>query len=637
MTSAPTLARLPVPDLHQTLQKYVQSLDPLILEDEARGGLRFSEARRIRETWAEDFEHGIGKVCQERLLALDRASPTNWLDDNFWVKKAYHEWRAPLIVNSNWWLAFHNDPIIPHDVILGRRPALGAVGVTDWQVRRGAWLVRRTLEWKARLERPDVHIGITRAGIWLRDVAAKMFNVSRLPHANIVVLLHDWFYAIEVLDEDKRMLQPAEIERRLLAVVADADGRLKRGEVAPAVGVLTADDRDRWAENLSHLLSLSPTNHAVLRTINHSLFALSLDHFTYVLPSAASLQPGSPLPEPNTVPEVTAHLHNIRSGPTPRPGHNRWYDKAYTLVVESNTRAGAIGEHSPADALVPSICAEFAVVEGIDEDAFPPLLPEGRIPSARSVEGWERLDWVVDERIRRECGEAERRVKTVVEDSDDGFLWFVDYGAEWIKNEARLSPDAYIQMAMQLAWYRMHGRFTATYETALTRLFKNGRTETIRTLTTDSRAFVLAMGDPKSTPQARRSLLRCAVQTHTNLTRHAATGRGIDRHLLGLRLMLDGSARERHDLFDDELFALSQTWKLSTSGLSEGHQFRGTGFGAAYPDGYGINYLAAPSMVKFGIESKFSSPLTSTAGFKAAIGEAMTDMRYICLEANSHL
>lgn len=149
--------------------------------------------------------------------------------------------------------------------------------------------------------------------------------------------------------------------------------------------------------------------------------------------------------------------------------------------------------------------------------------------SAESVQGWERLEWVVDERIQRECAAAEERVKAVVEDSDDGLLWFTEYGSDWIKGEgaflppttcfrwawlilyfrlARLSPDAYIQMAMQLAWYRMRGCFTATYETSLTRLFKNGRTETIRTLTADSRAFVLAMVDPESTvcPSASRRL-----------------------------------------------------------------------------------------------------------------------------------
>lgn len=77
--------------------------------------------------------------------------------------------------------------------------------------------------------------------------------------------------------------------------------------------------------------------------------------------------------------------------------------------------------------------------------------------------------------------------------------------------------------------------------------------------------------------QVRQSLLRRAIQTHMNLTRHATTGRGIDRHLLGLRLMLRAEEGERHELFDDELFIRSQTWKLSTSGLSAGSQFRGTG------------------------------------------------------------
>ena len=35
---------------------------------------------------------------------------------------------------------------------------------------------------------------------------------------------------------------------------------------------------------------------------------------------------------------------------------------------------------------------------------------------------------------------------------------------------------------------------------------------------------------------------------------------------------------ERAELFEDPLFEESQTWKLSTSGLSAGHLFRGTGY-----------------------------------------------------------
>ncbi|EMD31314.1 hypothetical protein CERSUDRAFT_163178 [Gelatoporia subvermispora B] len=631
------LPRLPVPDLHKTLQKYVKSLEPLLLEEEARGGPSFKESLSQREKWADDFEHGLGKVCQERLLALDKASPFNWLDDNFWLKKAYHEYRAPLILNTSWWLAFNNDPNVPQDVLSGSS-ASSRAGITDWQIKRAAWLAYRMLDCKARVERQELYPDTTRTGVWFHDCVSKTFNICRMPqpecdtlslpappqsvHARkIVVFVHDWLYAVEVLDQELQPLKAGEIGRRLNAVVDDAEKRLARGEKAVPVGVLTADDRDHWTKNLDYLLSLSPQNHDTLQVIQHSSFALSLDHYTYVLPSSTSL-------ELDTVPEITAHLHNIRSGPADRPAHNRWFDKPINLIVESNSRAGALGEHSPVDALVPSMVAEYALVENLYvEELEGATLPSG-VPSTT---GWERLDWVTDEHVRQACADAEQRTVALVQDSDNGIMDFTDYGTEWIKSEARLSPDAYIQMALQLAWYRTRGDFTATYETALTRLFQHGRTETIRTLSTDSRAFVLAMCDPVVSNQTRLSLLRRAVQTHTSLTRDAATGRGIDRHLLGLQLMLRRDIGERHALLDDELFGRSQQWKLSTSGLSAGPLFRGTGFGTSYEDGYGINYLAGPDVVKFGIESKYSSPLTSTARFEQAIRDALHDMRHICI------
>lgn len=162
-------------------------------------------------------------------------------------------------------------------------------------------------------------------------------------------------------------------------------------------------------------------------------------------------------------------------------------------------------------------------------------------------------------------------------------------------NSAGLAPDAYVQMALQLAWYKTRGNFTATYETALTRSFDKARTETIRTLTEDSRAWVLSMTDKSTTVRhailrvppfvltdpikavTRLALLKSAIQTHTSLSREAATGRGIDRHLLGLRLMMRPEAGEKAALFDDPLFDKSQEWKLSTSALSAGELFRGTG------------------------------------------------------------
>lgn len=60
-----------------------------------------------------------------------------------------------------------------------------------------------------------------------------------------------------------------------------------------------------------------------------------------------------------------------------------------------------------------------------------------------------------------------------------------------------MSPDAYVQMAMQLAWHKAQGDFTATYETAATHMFLRGRTETIRSFSLESWLFVKAMTDPR--------------------------------------------------------------------------------------------------------------------------------------------
>ena len=87
----------------------------------------------------------------------------------------------------------------------------------------------------------------------------------------------------------------------------------------------------------------------------------------------------------------------------------------------------------------------------------------------------------------------------------------------------------------------------------------------------------------------RFRLLQDAVASHSRRTREAITGCGIDRHLLGLRLLLRPLHGESAKLFEDNLFKQSSRWELSTSGLSAGLLFKGTGFGAVYDEGYGIN------------------------------------------------
>jgi hypothetical protein len=81
---------------------------------------------------------------------------------------------------------------------------------------------------------------------------------------------------------------------------------------------------------------------------------------------------------------------------------------------------------------------------------------------------------------------------------------------------------------------------------------------------------------------ARHQLLQRACHAHNVAARNATIGKAIDRHLLGLRLQLRPD--ESSPLLSDDLFYLSQEWKLSTSGLSAGDRFLATGYARWPPD-----------------------------------------------------
>ena len=71
---------------------------------------------------------------------------------------------------------------------------------------------------------------------------------------------------------------------------------------------------------------------------------------------------------------------------------------------------------------------------------------------------------------------------------------------------------AYVQMAMQLAYYRLYQRFVLTYESATTRLYYKGRTETIRPVSEHSIAFVKSFDDPSVPREEVRKALREAIE-----------------------------------------------------------------------------------------------------------------------------
>lgn len=213
-----------------------------------------------------------------------------------------------------------------------------------------------------------------------------------------------------------------------------------------------------------------------------------------------------------------------------------------------------------------------------------------------------------------------------------------EYGKGFMK-KCRLSPDAYIQMALQLAYYRNAGRFSLTYEASMTRLFREGRTETVRPCTIESAAWVKAMQDPSTTVRVlshsispvvtirwvsfqndhRVQLLKDACDRHQMGYQDAMCGRGIDRHLFCLYVV--SKYLEVDSPFLNEV--LSEPWRLSTSQTPHGQTPKmdlkkhpncisaGGGFGPVADDGYGVSYIiAGENLIFFHISAKTTCPQT---------------------------
>lgn len=101
-------------------------------------------------------------------------------------------------------------------------------------------------------------------------------------------------------------------------------------------------------------------------------------------------------------------------------------------------------------------------------------------------------------------------------------------------------------------------------------MFIHGRTETIRSCSSQSIAFAQAMCSPPGTvsDQEKVFLLREAVKSHKDYTVMAMSGEGVDRHLFGLKITALENNIELPELYKDEAFVQSTSFRLSTSQVS---------------------------------------------------------------------
>lgn len=147
-------------------------------------------------------------------------------------------------------------------------------------------------------------------------------------------------------------------------------------------------------------------------------------------------------------------------------------------------------------------------------------------------------------------------------------------------------------MIKQLAFYRHVGRPGVTYESCQTRKYLLGRTEVIRSCSTEAIDWVKSM--QSVSPQGhggdkeREKLFRKAASRHIQYSAWAADGQGVDRHMFGLKKLVDSKKGEKMpEVFEEEVHSRSSHWEMSTSQLSS-KWLDGWGYGEGK---YGVLFL----------------------------------------------
>lgn len=596
---------LQVPDLNQSLQLFLKSARPHVTAEE------FEKTKKCVEEMA--APNSFARELHSRLL--NRAEEckkknTSWFID-WWNQWAYLTYRDSVVHNVTYQLLFKDE----------------CTQQMANPTRRAARFVHHALGYRQMVVNgtltPD---GDAKTGLpWENSQHKYVFNCCRMPRENadisrtyapdlfshIVVARKNNFYSFTVLKNAQtgEGLSVDEIQIQFDRVMKLADSR---GTDPNPVGILTAEDRDVWTAARRTLVSTGngKINEASLEEIQSAVFMVCFDDEAPVARR-----------------DVAKHM--LHGGPT---GSNRFWDKSFQIAVTSNGKMAYIGEHSMTDGMTTTRFVNYVLERMVKDPESTVAIPTGARPSGPYASGSsvplaepKYLKFELSKDTIASIKRAEITFVEITNSKEVDVLMFHGFGADKVKTFG-VSPDAFAQVAIQLAYRKTFGYCRGTYESTQTRTFMHGRTEVTRSVSLESEAFCDAF--QKSEPRAQiAAKLYEACKVHSEYTHKASKGMGCDRHLLALKFLIRPNEK-LPSLYSDPGYVRSGHWAISTSGLV-GEFMDGWAFGEVVPDGLGIGYSVQKSRLRFSVSSRHPQEKWASRTCQA-LEDSLMSMAEIC-------
>ncbi|KAK2752465.1 hypothetical protein FQN54_008127 [Arachnomyces sp. PD_36] len=525
-----SLPRLPIPDLEATCKKYLDTLAPL------------QTGREHEDTKAAvaEFLRSGGPELQERLKKY-ATSKSSYIEQ-FWYD-SFLNYDNPVVLNLNPFFLLEDDPT----------PA------RNHQVTRAASLVTSSLAFVRAVRKEELPPDTVRGTPLCMYQYSRLFGTARVPTDNgciigqdsaakhMVVLCRGQFYWFDVLDSNNDLIMTErDLALNLQAIIQDAEQTSIQEAAKGALGVLSTENRKIWSGLRDILTKDEGSNNAeCLNIVDSALFILCLDYT-----------------EPSNVAELCGNMlcgtSEVVQGVQIGTCTNRWYDKLQIIVCK-NGSAGINFEHTgvdghtvlrfASDVYTDTILRFARTINGQAPSLWKSTSPD---PAKRDPKSFgnvsttpHKLEWDMGPELSTALRFAESHLADLLQQHEFEALDFTGYGKSFMTSMG-FSPDAFVQMAFQAAYYGLYGRIENTYEPAMTKVYLHGRTEAIRTVSPESVDFVKTFwGDNPALLKV--DALRKAAQKHVAVTKECAKAQGQDRHLYALcclwqRSFEDGAA-----------------------------------------------------------------------------------------------
>lgn len=583
------IPKQPVPDLKQTAERYLRSLKPLLTDEEHKNTERI----------VNEFISNAGLGPQLHAKLLERYQNTdNWMKE-WWLQVAYLGYRTPVIVHSS--PGTVGPPIAlnrPDDVYLFAARLVAGVCNYNEMVKSGKMKQEMARNDPLDMQPYGMILGTHRQPNKMMD---KLLHTDEARH--IIIISNNHFFKLCVVDKNGILS-----EGKLVTAIKDIADR--SGMPGKPVGILTGNDRDTWAKDHSLLLELG-NNRSVIKDIETSLFILCLDK--NITKDAFKEKNNASV---RAVQTMTGFNSCLNAG-------NRWHDKTVQYIVAADGYIGMEYEHSPCEGVPVAVLHDYVLkyIAARENSA--------KCGDSKDCPRAELLKFETNNVIESAIEKATDAVDKLSDDIDMECFTFDKFGADAIK-AIKLSPDSFIQIAMQVTFYNLQRKPPAHYESAALRRFINARTECIRSTCTESVEFaemLLYDAGCKTKAQRKETMVR-AINAHKELAGQAAIGQGVDRHLFGLKMIAQTEGMELPELYKDIGYTKSTYFNLTSSQVP----YSSASFmcyGPVVPDGYGCCYNPRPKDILFACSSFKSCEKTNTKDFARVLQQTLSDMRDI--------